>query len=109
MTGKPLEVTGGIAEYEAAEKLGLELGEARTPGWDALHNNGTKIQIKGRYKRNRKKWGRMPKIYIKKELDTVMRVLMCRDYQVHEILEAERQAVIDRLMAPGAKSRDERS
>lgn len=30
-TGKPLGVTGEMAEYEAAEKLGLELAEARNP------------------------------------------------------------------------------
>jgi hypothetical protein len=34
LTGKPLGVTGKVAEYEAAEKLDLELAKARTPGWD---------------------------------------------------------------------------
>ena len=37
LTGKPLGVTGEVAEYVAAETLGdLELVEARTAGYDAL-------------------------------------------------------------------------
>ena len=35
LTGKPLGVTGEIAEMEAAKLLDLELAEARTPGFDA--------------------------------------------------------------------------
>jgi hypothetical protein len=31
-TGRPLGATGEIAEYEAAEKLGLHLSAARTAG-----------------------------------------------------------------------------
>src|SRR5271156_5527269 len=47
LTGKPLGVTGEIAEFVAAEKLGLKLADARTPGYDALRGSET-IQIKGR-------------------------------------------------------------
>jgi hypothetical protein len=36
LTGKPLGVTGEIAEYVAAETLGLELVPPRTPGHDAI-------------------------------------------------------------------------
>ena len=36
LTGKPLGVTGEIAEYVAAEILGLTLVPARTVGYDAL-------------------------------------------------------------------------
>jgi len=35
LTGKPLGVTGEIAEYEAARILGLELTPARQAGYDA--------------------------------------------------------------------------
>ena len=62
MTGKPLGVTGEIAEFEVAEKLNLELAEARSPGYDAIRRKGRleeKIQIKGRWKRDGKKWGRV--------------------------------------------------
>src|SRR3990172_11362816 len=50
-TGKPLGVTAEIAEFEAARLLGLELSEARQPGYDAvrLHGSGPRrLQIKGR-------------------------------------------------------------
>lgn len=33
LTGKPLGVTGEVAEYEAATKLGLQLHAARQAGW----------------------------------------------------------------------------
>jgi hypothetical protein len=36
LTGKPLGVTGEIAEYEAARILGLELIFARQAGYDAI-------------------------------------------------------------------------
>jgi hypothetical protein len=35
LTGKPLGVTGEVAEYEAARLLGLELTPARQAGYDA--------------------------------------------------------------------------
>ncbi|WP_350648567.1 hypothetical protein [Pseudomonas sp. HY13-MNA-CIBAN-0226] len=35
LTGKPLGVTGEVAEYEAATKLGLQLHPARQAGYDA--------------------------------------------------------------------------
>jgi hypothetical protein len=51
LTRKPLGVTGEIAEYEAAEKLGLILADARTPLFDAFRdlggNNRETFQIKG--------------------------------------------------------------
>lgn len=51
LTGKPLGVTGEVAEYEAARLLGLELTPARQAGYDAIERtNGTirRLQIKGR-------------------------------------------------------------
>lgn len=48
-TGKPLGVTGEVAELEAAAKLQLTLMPARTPGYDAVRlSDGARIQIKGR-------------------------------------------------------------
>lgn len=40
-TGTPLGVTGELAEYEAAEKLDLELADARTAGYDAIRRKGS--------------------------------------------------------------------
>ena len=111
LTGKPLGVTGEIAEFEAAEKLHLDLVAARSPGYDAIRINGQrkeKIQIKGRWKRDGTKWGRMSRIDITKEFDFVVLVLMRADYEIFEIWESDRQAVIDRLKAPGSRSRNER-
>lgn len=52
LTGKPLGVTGEVAEYVAAEVLGLDLAPARMAGYDATRTrpDGTveRIQIKGR-------------------------------------------------------------
>lgn len=49
LTGKPLGVTGEIAEFEATRHLGLRLCDARTPGYDAIDPiAGTRVQIKGR-------------------------------------------------------------
>ena len=111
LTGKPLGVTGEIAEFEAAEKLGMHLADARTPGWDAVRRKGRtkkKIQIKGRFKHDGGQWGRVSKIDISKEFDSVVLVLMHKDYEVFQIWEAQRQPVIDRLTAPGSKARNER-
>lgn len=38
LTGKPLGVTGEVAEFIAAEHLGLELADARTAGYDAVRH-----------------------------------------------------------------------
>src|SRR4051794_34045136 len=51
ITGKPLGVTGEVAEFEAARILGLELTSARQSGYDAIEVvDGTRrlLQIKGR-------------------------------------------------------------
>lgn len=50
----------------------------------------------------------MSKIDGDKDFDSVMLVLMHGDYEVHEIWEAGKQAVIDRLKEPGSKSRNVR-
>ena len=111
LTGKPLGVTGEIGEFEAAEKMGLELATARTDGYDAIRHDGPYrlIQIKSRWERDGLRSGqRVSAIDISKEFDSVMLVLMRGDYEVYEIWEAGRQAVIDRLTAPGSKSRNQR-
>ncbi|HEY7548526.1 MAG TPA: hypothetical protein VH913_03290 [Hyphomicrobiaceae bacterium] len=51
LTGKPLGVTGEVAEYVVAQTLGLELAPPRTPGNDATRMRDGKaecVQIKGR-------------------------------------------------------------
>ena len=108
LTGKPLGVTGEIAEFMAADTLGLTLCEARSEGYDAYGPDGQKIQIKGRRVGPSGKWGRVPSINTIKEFDTVQLVLMDKDYNLVEIWEATRAAVIEALDKPGSKSRNER-
>ena len=76
LTGKPLGVTGELAEYLAAEKLGLKLAVARTAGYDALRGT-EKIQIKGRaYGDNAKPGQRLSRIKLDADCDVVMFVLL---------------------------------
>lgn len=51
LTGKPLGITGEVAEYEAARLLGVQLTPPRQAGYDATETVGGKLrrlQIKGR-------------------------------------------------------------
>ena len=112
-TGRPLGVTGEIAELEAASKLDLELAEARAAGYDAtrlIDGRVETVQIKGRRVASRKTpyRGRMPSIGLKKPFDVVVLVLLDEAYEPVEMWEATREAVTARLTAPGSKSRNER-
>jgi len=63
-TGKPLGITGEIAEFEAARLLGLELAEPRQAGYDALwirdDGRSKRVQIKGRRVSDASKSGGRP-------------------------------------------------
>lgn len=112
LTGKPLGITGEVAEFSAANILGLKLSEARQTGYDATKNvNGKeiKVQIKGRCILNNAKSGqRLGSIQLDKEWDTVLMVLLDEELDVIGMYEAERPAVEEALLAPGSKARNER-
>ena len=112
LTGKPLGVSGEVAEYEAARILNLELELARQAGYDAtqVSNELTlRIQIKGRYFPNpRLRGGRLGAIDLKQPFDTVLQVLLDADYNTFQIYEAARPAVEALLTRPGSKARNER-
>jgi hypothetical protein len=112
LTGKPLGITGEVAEFSAASILGLELAEARQSGYDAIRKeNGkvTKIQIKGRcIPANAKPGQRLGSIQLDKEWDTVLLVLMDEDFEVLCMYEAARKEIEKALLAPGSKARNER-
>lgn len=97
LTGKPLGVTGEVAEYEAARILNLKLEVARQAGYDATEKrNGLtlKIQIKGRYfSDSRMRGGRVGSIDLKQSFDTVLLVLLDADYNAFQIYEAARPSV----------------
>ena len=107
LTGKPLGITGEVAEYEAAKLLGLELVPARTPGYDALQGHD-RIQIKGRLVMRGNSPGRIGSIKLTHEWDTVMLVLLDLEFQPLEIWTATREAVTAALLAPGSRARNER-
>ncbi len=112
LTGKPLGITGEVAEFWAASLLGLELARARQSGYDAIRiENGieTKIQIKGRcIPPNANLGQRLGRIQLDKEWDTVLLVLMDEDFDVLSIYEAERLAIEQALLKPGSRARNER-
>ena len=112
LTGKPLGITGEVAEYEAARILGVELTPARQAGYDATEIRGCqtfRLQIKGRcVLEGSKPSQRMGSIDIMKEFDAVLLVLLDDDFEATAIYEAPRDAVIAALTAPGSRSRNER-
>lgn len=108
LTQKPLGVAGEIAEFEAAEKLGLRLMEHRMEGYDAVDQQGKKVLIKGRWKRDGSGWGQVSSIDTNKEFDTVLLVLLHNNYETLEVWEAVRAQIIATLDAPGSKARNER-
>jgi hypothetical protein len=112
LTGKPLGITGEVAEYEAARILGVELTPARQAGYDAVeHQDGKarRLQIKGRCLLPGCKPGqRLGSIDIKKDWDAVLLVLLDENFEAKEIYEAERADVLKALTQPGSKARNER-
>jgi len=106
LTGKPLGVTGEIAEYVAAGILGLTLVPARTVGYDALRGK-ERIQIKGRaYGANAKPGQRMSRIKLDAPCDTVLLVLLDNGtLEPWEMWEAPYALVCECLSRPGSKGR----
>lgn len=80
LTGKPLDITGEVAEYEAAHILNLELTAARQAGYDAIEKCGDgerRLQVKGRcILSNCKPGQRLGSIDVTKNFDAVLLVLL---------------------------------
>ncbi len=109
VTGRPLGCTGEVAELEAAAILGLQLADVRQAGYDAVGDDGRRIQIKGRCVLPSSKPGqRVGSINCRHEWDTVMLVLLDEDLNATAIYEADRAAVVAALEEPGSKARNER-
>ena len=110
VTGKPLGITGEVAEYEAARILDIELTPARHAGYDGVRkSDGRRYQIKGRCLMPDCKPGqRLDRIDTKKEFDAVLLVLLDDRFDALAIYEAERVPVLAALTAPGSKARNER-
>jgi hypothetical protein len=112
LTKKPLGITGEVAEYEAARILGVTLTPARQAGYDAtefVNGQPRTLQIKGRCLPNGCTPGqRLGSIQPDKEWDAVLMVLLDSTFSATEIWEADRDAVLAALAAPGSKARNER-
>jgi len=107
LTGKPLGVTGEVAEFVAAEILGLTLAPARTVGYDALRGT-ERIQIKGRaYGKDAKPGQRMSRIKTDAPCDVILLVLLDNaTLEPREMWEAPFSAVARYLGQPGSKARE---
>ena len=106
LTGRPLGVTGEVAEFVAAEMLGLTLAPPRTAGHDATRRK-ERIQIKGRALPEKPKPGqRLGSIKLGAACDTVMVVLLDnRTLDAREIWEAPYARVVEALTATKSKAR----
>ena len=113
LTGKPLGVTGEVAEFEAARLLNLELVEARMAGYDALElvdGRELKVQIKSRRILPSSLPSQMVgSININHNWDTLMLVLLDEHFNATGIWEAPREALLTALAVPGARARSERN
>jgi hypothetical protein len=89
LTGKPLGITGEVAEYEAARLLGVELTPAWQAGYDATEvRDGVvrRLQIKGRcLLPNCKPGQRVGSIDIEKEWDAALPVLLNENFDATAI------------------------
>jgi hypothetical protein len=112
LTGKPLGITGEVAEYEASGILGVELTPARQAGYDAIETvdgEVRRLQIKGRcLLKDCKPGQRLGSIDVKKDFDAVLLVLLDENFNATSIYEADREDVLRVLAEPGSKSRNER-
>ena len=107
LTGRPLGITGEVAEYEAARLLNLSLSEVRQAGYDAMGSDDKRFQIKGRVILESSKPGqRMGRIRFDHDWDAVLLVLLDGDYAPLEIYEAQRIDVEAALMEPGSRARN---
>lgn len=110
LTGKPLGITGEIGEYLAAKHLGLDLADARTPGYDAIDAQGRRIQVKARAIPSGKRLTgqRLGSIRLEHDWDVVLLVLMDELFEPKAIYEAARPSIEAALTRPGSKARNER-
>jgi hypothetical protein len=112
LTGRPLGITGEVAEYEAARLLGLRLSPVRQAGYDALwarDGSEIKVQVKGRCLLPSAKAGqRLGRIDLDQEWDEVLLVLLDEALDPISIYRAQRPVVEAALRVPGSKARNER-
>ena len=111
LTGRPLGITGEVAEHEACKLLGLDLADVRSPGYDATRNvdgSAFRLQIKARVLASERAGGRLGSIDTTKDWDAVLLVILSPDFETLAIYEASRTLVVAAIEKPGSKARNER-
>lgn len=112
VTGKPLGITGEVAEFTAAQILGLSLSGAREAGYDAVKvvdGREVKVQIKGRCIAGTSgRSEQIGSIKLGKPWDTVILVLLDDELEAVAMYEATRPAIEAALLKPGSRARNER-
>jgi hypothetical protein len=111
LTGRPLGVTGEMAEYEAARILGLKVAVVRQNGYDAIRTtpDGERLlEIKGRCVPSSGGSQRVGAINLEGAWEAVLLVLLDEEFNATEIYEADREAIIEALQRPSSKARNER-
>lgn len=110
LTDRALGVTGEVGEWEAIRLLKLEPVPPRQLGFDAIRRSKSgrrvRLQIKSRCFDQSKPGQRTPNINLNKPWDRVLLVILNRDLNPVEILEAPRSAVERKIKKPGSKARN---
>ena len=111
-TGKALGISGEIAEFDAADKLNLELCREKPGGYDAIgkgSREGKRVQIKGRAIFDEQKSGqRIGQLKIEQDWDSVVLVIMDENYEALEMFEADREVIEDALAENQSSKRNKR-
>jgi hypothetical protein len=108
LTGRPLGITGEIAEAEAARLLNLELAPARNAGYDAVRRTTAgieRLQIKGRVLHPQGGIERVGSINKDKEWDSVLLVILDQNYNAANIYEASRDVLIKEMTRSGSDAK----
>lgn len=111
VTGESLGgVSNEIAKHDAVKMLHLELTKAG--GYDAVGTGkraGKRIQIKGRVIFEENKPGyRIGQIKLEQEWDSIVLVIMDKDFNSIEIHEAQREQILEALSHPSSSQRSKR-
>ena len=108
MTGKTLPISGEIARHDVAMLLGMTLVEAGG-GYDALDDEGNRVQIKGRVLfEGQKSKPRVGQLRVGQSWDLVVLVLMDEDYQPVEIYQMTHQEVKSQMEETAGSNRTNR-
>ncbi len=93
MTGSALPISGEISRHDAATLLGMTLVEAGN-GYDALDQDGNRVQIKGRVMfEGQKSKPRVGQLRVGQDWDLAVLVLMDEDYEPVEIYQMSHEQI----------------